>query len=109
MAPGELPGPDKGLSAVVLLRLRGANFVDSDVVPKGVVDATCEMAKELLILDRTLAPPGEGISAVWTSTDGTRYSKWDTRQIISHVAQAMLAKYGALIRQRSGPVRLTRA
>ena len=79
-----------------------------DVVPTLVVQATCEMARELLILDRTTAPPGEGISAVWTSTDGTRYSKWDARPIISHVAQAMLAKYGALVKERAGAVRLTR-
>ena len=34
--------------------------VASDVVPKSVVEATCEMARELLIADRTAAPAGGG-------------------------------------------------
>ena len=91
------------------------------------MNATCEMARELLIVDRTAAPTGEGIA--WTqvrhsaaSADGTaktsssstdisttKYSKPDTRPIISHVAQAMLAKFGALVRGGSGVVRLVRA
>ena len=37
------------------------------------------------------------------------YSKEDTRPIMSRVAQAMLAKYGALIQGGSGSVRLLRA
>jgi hypothetical protein len=43
-----------------------------------------------------------------TGADGTGYSKRDTRPIISHFAQAMLAKYGALIIGGSGAVRLVR-
>jgi hypothetical protein len=79
------------------------------------------MARELLIADRTAAPAGEGIGATQTSqashtgTSGTSsqssttYSKSDTRPIISRVARAMLAKYGALIQGGSGSVRLVRA
>jgi len=98
-------------------------FVDPDVVPKAAVDATCELARELLLADRTAAPPGEGIASVHTghtdagvggnapSSDNstTVYNKGDTRPIISHVAQAMLAKFGALVSGGSGPVRLVRA
>ncbi|MHB8523146.1 MAG: DnaT-like ssDNA-binding protein [Limisphaerales bacterium] len=88
---------------------RGGALVSGDVVPKAVAEATCEMARELLIEDRTAAPPGEGL----TETQGadyskTIYSKKDTRPIISHVAQAMLAKFGALVRGGSGAVRLMR-
>src|SRR5512137_2573590 len=32
----------------------------SDAVPPAFVRATCELARELLIQDRTAAPPGEG-------------------------------------------------
>ena len=79
------------------------------------------MARELLIADRTGAPPGEGISSTQTSSathdsaggsssqSSTTYSKEDTRPIVSRVAQAMLAKYGALIQGGSGSVRLVRA
>jgi hypothetical protein len=72
---------------------------------------------------RTAAAPGEGIESVQTmhathaatgtgsssDTSATKYSKPDTRPIISHVARAMLAKYGSLVSGGSGSVRLVRA
>jgi len=101
------------LSIAIVLRLRGANFVDFDVVPKAVVDATCEMARELLIVDRTAAPAGEGVLTTPTEAVATfnsiRYSKVDTRPVISHVSEAMLAKYGSLMSGGSGVVRLVRS
>lgn len=99
----------------------GEAVVAEDIVPAVVLQATCEQARELLIADRTAAPPGEGIGTVQTSTathDGTgagsssmsstTYSKPDTRPIISRVAQAMLSKFGAPVSGGSGPVRLLR-
>lgn len=80
----------------------------SDAVPKAVVDASCEMARELLIVDRTAAPAGEGLRYENVGTTQTGYDKKDTRAVISHVAQAMLAKFGTLINSRSGAVRLVR-
>jgi hypothetical protein len=77
-------------------------------VPKAVVDAACEMARELLIADRTAAPAGEGLKYLNVGTTQTGYDKSDTRPVISIVAQAMLAKYGTLLRSRSGAVRLIR-
>ena len=84
-------------------------MVASDAVPKVVVDATCEMARELLIADRTAAAAGEGLKYFNDGTTQTGYDKKDTRLVISHVAQAMLAKFGAVIKSRSGAVRLVRA
>jgi hypothetical protein len=84
-------------------------ILPSNAVPKAVSQATCEMARELLILDRTAAPPGEGISSTWTDVSGTKYSKWDTRPVISRVAQAMLMKLGVLLKAQSGMVKLVRA
>ncbi len=86
-----------------------SNCVPYDTVPKAVVQAACEMARELLIVDRTAAAPGEGIdtvttahathAATGTASDSTpsrtKYSKADTRRISSPVARAMLAKFGA--------------
>lgn len=100
-----------------------SNFVDYDTVPAAVVQATCEMARELLVVDRTAAAPGEGVDPVQTAhtshdgsgsgsssdTSATKYSKADTRPVISHVARAMLGKFGALISSGGGPVRLVRA
>ena len=86
----------------------GSDVLASDAVPKAVVDATCEMARELLVADRTAAPAGEGLKYYNTGTTQTGYDKHDTRPVISHVAQALLAKYGALLKSRSGAVPLVR-
>lgn len=88
----------------------GSNFLASNSVPKAVSDATCEMARELLLVDRTGAPPGEGLTTVASGTGvSTTYSKTDTRPMISHLAQAMLSKFGSLGVGGNGPVRLVRA
>ena len=101
--------PDRYESFAVSLLVNRGRFLDNDKVPKAVVDATCEMARELLIADRTAAPPGEVLKYHNDGTEQIGYDKRDTRPVISHVAQAMLAKVGALIKSRSGAVRLVRA
>jgi hypothetical protein len=83
-------------------------LVKGNVVPKAVIEATCEMARELLIADRTSAPPGEGLKYQNVGGDQTGYDKSDRRPIISYVAQAMLAKLGSLLKSKSGAVPLTR-
>ena len=100
-----------------------SSFVDYDTVPVVGAQATCEMARELLVVDRTAVPPGEGIESVQTvhathaatgtgsssDTSATKDSKADTRPIISHVARALLGKFGALISGGGGAVRLVRS
>ena len=117
------PDPDGGLALIPLRLLpRGMGFVDYTIVPKAVRDATCEMARELLVVDRTAAPDGEGVDTVQTAHSDaaaagsgasdktmTKYSKADTRPIISRVARAMLMKYGAMVDGGAGAVRLVRA
>lgn len=119
----ECRDPDRGLLTLSALLPVLSNCVPYDSVPKAVVQATCEMARELLVVDRTAAAPGEGIDTVQTAhashdasgsgstsdSSSTKYSKVDTRPIISQVARAMLAKYGALVSGGSGVVRLVRA
>jgi hypothetical protein len=100
--------PDVDVAVLTGLFRRPDNFVDGDVVPKAVVDATCEMARELLIADRTAAPRGEGLKYENIGTTQTGYDKSDTRPVISRVAQAMLCKYGGLVSGRSGAVKLVR-
>ena len=82
--------------------------LDEDAVPKAVVAATCELARELLITDRTAAPAGEGLKYYNNAGVQTGYDKTDTRPIIPAVVQALIAKYGALIKARSGSVKLVR-
>jgi hypothetical protein len=96
----------------------GCHDLDSDgwaggtvadcVVPKLVIEATCEMSRELLVADRTAAPVGEGLKYSNVGTTQTGYDAKDRRPVISQLAQAMLAKYGALIRGGGGAVRLVR-
>jgi hypothetical protein len=88
--------------------LISGRYVASNVVPKAVIGATCEMARELLVADRTAAPAGEGLKYQNVGTTQTGYDKSDTRPVISRVAQAMLAKYGTLLKGKSGAVRLVR-
>ncbi|MGC3956626.1 MAG: hypothetical protein QM813_01220 [Verrucomicrobiota bacterium] len=84
-------------------------FVPPNLVPKAVVEATCELARELLIVNRTEAPAGEGLSFHNVGGTQTGYNKSDKRPIIPALVQAMLAKYGALINRKSGTVQLVRA
>jgi len=86
----------------------GGGFVAVDEVPKAVADATCELARELLVADRTGAPAGQGLKYLNDGSTQTGYDPADRRPTISHVAQAMLAKLGSLLRGRSGAVRLVR-
>jgi hypothetical protein len=83
--------------------------VPADAVPPAVLAATCELARELLVADRTAAPAGEGLKYESIGTTQTGYDKEDRRPIIPAVAQALLARYGTAWKSRSGAVRLVRA
>lgn len=84
-------------------------MVPGDLVPKAVVEATCELARELIVQDRTAAPPGEGLKYQNDGGTQTGYDKADKRPIMPAVVQALLARYGSLIKSKSGSVRLVRA
>ncbi|HEY9175031.1 MAG TPA: DnaT-like ssDNA-binding protein [Verrucomicrobiae bacterium] len=86
----------------------GADDLASDAVPSAVVNATCELARELLVKDRTAAPAGEGLKYLNVGSTQTGYDKTDTPPVISRVAQAMLAKLGSLLKAKSGAVNLVR-
>ena len=81
----------------------------SNAVPKAVRDATCEQARELLIVDRTATPEGEGLKYFFDASTQKGYDKNDKRPVISGVAQSLLAKLGELLKGKSGAVRLVRA
>ena len=88
---------------------RADGYVPTNLIPPALVQATCEMARQLLIADRTAPPPGEGIASTYTTnTGGTTYSKSDTPPILTQVTQALLAKYGTLLTSRTAQVRLIR-
>jgi hypothetical protein len=84
------------------------NWLPENLVPKNVIAATCELARELLIADRTAAPAGEGLKYYNAGGIQTGYDKADRRPIIPAVVQALLTKYGSLIQAKSGAVKLVR-
>ena len=86
----------------------GEEDLASDAVPSAVVQATCEMARELLIKDRTAAYAGEGLKYQNVGSAQTGYDKTDAPPVITRVAQAMLAKLGSLLKAKSGAVNLVR-
>jgi hypothetical protein len=102
------PDPDKAPIPILTSLLLVDPFVPFSIVPKALVQATCEMARELLVADRTAAPAGEGLKYENVGGNQTGYDKLDRRPIISPVAQALLDKFGSLINARSGAVRLVR-
>ena len=102
------PEPDNVHVPISVLLPIPYDYVEYDKVPKAVVQATCEMARELLIADRTTAPAGEGLKYQNVGGTQTGYDKTDRRPVLSQVAQVMLAKYGAQISAHSGAVRLVR-
>ncbi len=103
------PEPDNVHVPISVLLPIPYEYVEYDKVPKAVVQATCEMARELLIADRTVAPAGEGLKYQNAGTTQTGYDKTDRRPVLSQVAQVMLAKFGSQISAKSGAVRLVRA
>ena len=103
------PEPDAIHVPLAALLPIQSDYVRYDSVPKAVFQATCEMARELLIADRTVAPAGEGLKYQIVGSTQTGYDKTDRRQVLSQVAQVMLAKYGSQISAKSGAVRLVRA
>jgi len=102
------PEPDNVHVPISVLLPIPYDYVQYDTVPKAVVQATCEMARELLLTDRTTAPAGEGLAYQNVGGNQTGYDKTDKRPVLSQVAQVMLAKYGSQISAKSGAVRLVR-
>jgi len=102
------PDPDRDATVPANSLTVLENWLPNDLVPKAVVQATCELARELLIVDRTAAPAGEGLKYYNNAGVQTGYDKADKRPVIPAVVQAMLAKYGALLQAKSGAVKLVR-
>ena len=88
----------------------GADFVADNVVPQAVVDATCEMARELLKADRTAGLDEQELGSF--SLDGAMKLVFDRQKratVLTTVVLAMLGRFGETRSRRSGSVRLVRA
>src|SRR5438093_6912314 len=83
--------PDRRDIRLSVLENKLGPYFESDKIPKLLSDATCEMARELLTADRTLAPNGEGLKNMsLVGTLSFTFDKNDCPPAISHLAQSML-------------------
>jgi hypothetical protein len=81
----------------------GRAFIDDNEIPENLLKATCELARELLLADRTSAPDGEGLAqAGIVGVLNVTFDKRDTRPVISHEAQKLLSKIGYAIDRAGG-------
>ena len=72
------------------LELGDGCFVPINTVPPGVVKATCEMAREFLICNRTGAPLGEGLTQSSVAGAMFTYDKFDRAPVITKTAKAFV-------------------
>ena len=97
-----------GLNGPGLVFVRGS-FLPETAVPAAVVSATCELARELLVTDRTASPAGEGLGVL--RLEGAIRLDFDAKNpppIVPRLVQTMLSKLGDYIFSKTGAVRLLR-
>ena len=91
-----------------LLLVRGP-FLDETKGPALVVNATCELARALVIEDRTDDPDGEGLSSV--SVVGSLrldFNANDRQPVVPLIVQTWLAKFGEYLARSKGMAKLVR-
>ena len=91
-----------------LVLVRGP-FLDETKVPSLVVNAACELARSLLIEDRTDNPDGEGLSSI--SVVGSLrldFNANDRQPVVPLIVQTWLGKFGEYIARSKGMSRLVR-
>ena len=101
--------PDEPRGPLGLAGWGGSGTFDSNAVPAVVVAATCEMARELIIADRTTAPLGEGLKSSQVADSIMVFDRPGRAPVISRVALALLTKVGAYRGEGDGMVALQRA
>jgi hypothetical protein len=79
----------------------GYRYYDSASVPKGVKDATCELARELLKADRTADPDSKGVSSVNVGPISVTFNADDRPALIPEMVKLMLRPFGRLLTSRS--------
>jgi|GEM_PF-197436 len=101
--------PDRADVRLSALQNNVGCYFDSDAVPQGVVDATCELARELIKSDSTDAPDGEGLASLnIPGAVSLTFQKSDTQPFVSRLARTMLEKFGSYRAATGGIVKLTR-
>jgi hypothetical protein len=103
----ECRDPDNTGGVIPGLLLTRGPYLDETKVPPALINATCELARELIKQDRTDDPDGEGVSQIGlVGAVNITFDKRDRQPAISYVVQAMLGKFGTLV--TAGSARLIR-
>jgi len=91
-----------------LLLVRGP-YLDETKVPAVVVNATCELARALLVEDRTDDPDGEGLSSMnVVGSLGLVFNPADPQPVVPAIVQTWLSKLGEYLARSKGTARLVR-
>jgi hypothetical protein len=79
-------------------------YIPSNVVPQRVKDATCEMARQLLISDRTQEDSSMGLHALGIGAGAITMSfdPSDRRQVLTDVIRSYLEPYGTVRGRKRG-------
>jgi hypothetical protein len=103
----ECRDPDNTGGVIPGMVLTYGPYIDETKVPPTVLNAACELARELIKQDRTDDPDGEGVAQIaLVGSVNVTFDKGDRQPVIPHVVQTMLAKFGSLI--SSGSAKLVR-
>ncbi len=80
----------------------GATFYDDASVPKGIKDATCELAITLLKADRTADAPGKGIKSfgVGQNAVSVTFDPKDARELLTDAVYLLVRPFGSVITAR---------
>ncbi len=106
----ECRDPDNSNGVVPGLLLARGPFLDETKVPQIVVNATCELARALLVEDRTDNPEGEGLRSMnVVGSLGLVFEPGDRQPVIPSVVQAWLGRFGEYMERSKGTARLVRA
>jgi hypothetical protein len=103
------PDPDLPAGGFAGWPLARGSYLDEASVPAAVANATVELARELLVADRTEAPEGEGLVSFQIAGGlSVVFDVAHRRPMVPALVKTMLARLGDYVPAVSGQVRLVR-
>ena len=105
----ECRDPDLESGVIPGLRLSRGPYLDETKVPTVLVNASAELARELLKADRTDDPDGEGLKSL--RIDGAlllEFNAKDRQPPVTQLVQTVLGKYGIYLGFKPGMAKLVR-
>ena len=106
----ECRDPDNSNGVIPGLLLARGPYLDETKVPALVVNATCELARELIKQDRTDDPDGEGLNSLdVVGSVKLEFDAADRQPVVPAIVQTWLGKFGEYVARNKGMARLIRA